>query len=86
MDINRAKIINDLFNRLSKLENKINRINDFASGINAYDNGDFRYLKQSGAIYEINFSEAYEMREVVDLLLDYYNNEKERILKTIESM
>lgn len=86
MDINKAQAVNELFNKLSKLEKKIEVINDFASGIDAYDKGDFRYLKQSGALYEISFSEAYEMREVVDLLLEYYDHEKARILAMIKSM
>jgi hypothetical protein len=86
MDIEKAKTINELFNRLSKLEKKINTINNFASGIEVYDRGEFRYMIQSGALYEIGFSEAYEMKEVVDLLLDYYNHEKARILAMIKSM
>ena len=86
MDIEKAKQINELFNRLSKLEKKINVINDFASGIEAYDRGDFRYMNTSGALYEIGFDEVYEMKEVVDLLLYYYGQEKLKILAMINSM
>ena len=86
MDIEKAKTINELFNRLSKLEKKISTINDFASGIDAYDKGDFRYLKQNGVLYEIGFSEAYEMKEIIDLLLYYYEQEKLKILAMIKSM
>lgn len=86
MDVSKAQAINELFNKLSKLEKKIKAINDFASGIDAYDKGDFRYLKQSGGLYVINLDEAYEMKEVIDLLLYYYEQEKLKIMAMIKSM
>lgn len=86
MDISKAKKVNELFNKLSKLENKINILNDFIKDIGIYERGDLRYLKEDGRIDVINFNEAYEVKEIYDLLFEYYNNEKDKILAMIKAI
>lgn len=87
MNINKAYKVSNIMQEIARLEKKIKWVNEFSKqSTNCYDRGELSFRTIDGRFYNILLDEKYELDEVVSLILDYYNNKKESLLKTIEEL
>lgn len=86
MNVDKAYKVSGIVQEISKLENKIKWVNEFSKKSNLYDRGELTFRVIDGSVYNILLDEKYELDEIVNLILDYYNNKKESLLNKIEEL
>lgn len=86
MDIDKAHKISNIVQEIAKLEKKIKWVNEFSKKSSCFDRGELSFRTIDGKLYNILLEERYESEEISDLILGYYNNKKELLLKKIEEL
>lgn len=86
MDISKAYKANDLIKEITKLENKIKWLNDIVEKSRGFERGELSIRTMDYAYYNFLLEEKHELSELTTIILDYYNNKKESLLKTIEKL
>lgn len=72
---------------IKDVENKIRRISEFNNHLIVnYDIGEISLRTTDGKIYSISVDESHELRAIVNLILDYYDNRKKSLLKIIKEL
>lgn len=87
MNVYRAYKVYTTVQEIEKLAKKIKWVDEFSKqSTNCYDRGELSFRTTDNRYYNILLDEKYELDEIVKLILDYYNDKKESLLKTIEEL
>lgn len=86
MNIKKAYEASNFIKEITKLENKIKWLNEFIEKSNSFDKGELALRTIDGCYYNILLEEEYELTELTEIILNYYNDKKDSLLKTIEKL